>query len=240
MVYPFFTKERLLTYQRTKKNLAQSYIEQLFAQEDELLKSIRQSLIEDKKEYMSVSAYEGKLLQFFIRLLGIEKIVEIGTLYGYSALWMARGLSDCGKIHCIEREEINYKKAEEFLNQSEVRSKIQLYNGEAIELLRTLEPYGPFDMVFIDANKSGYLDYLNWAEENVRIGGLIVGDNTFLFGHVFSESESRSVPDGIPKMNINQKQVQIMKEFNQKLANPQKYNSLLISTAEGLTIAQRR
>ena len=87
-------------------------------------------------------------------------------------------------------------------------------------------------MVFIDANKAGYIKYLDWAEKNVRRGGLIVGDNTFLFGALWGDMRGGH---GIESWMIS-----IMHEFNRRLANPALYNSVLLPTAEGMTIAQKR
>ena len=95
---------------------------------------------------------------------------------------------------------------------SEFRLGAQIVSlcGDAVELLPTLDARGPFDLIFIDANKSGYVDYLNWAEKNVRAGGLIVGDNTFLWGALW---------DAAKRDNISAAQVLAMKEFNTRLAD---------------------
>jgi predicted O-methyltransferase YrrM len=92
-----------------------------------------------------------------------------------------------------------------------------------------LEGRGPYDLAFVDADKSGYPDYLNWCEKNVRRGGLIVGDNTFLWGALWDQPE-HEIPDV---------EVRGMSEFNRRLSDPAHYNSILIPSREGMTIAQR-
>ncbi|MCB0389994.1 MAG: O-methyltransferase [Bdellovibrionales bacterium] len=221
-----------MTYNRENKTVADEYINQLFAREDDALLKIREELRKDGKEGINVGPHEGKLLQFLVRAFQVKKIVEIGTLYGYSALWMARALPEDGKLHCLEIDPENYKKAKELLQASDVSNKVEIYLGDANSSLQSLTNEGPFDMVFIDANKAGYLEYLNWAEENVRPGGFIIGDNTFLFGNVFEQPIEVAI-------QANDKQIQVMREFNQRLADPTKYNSILIPTSEGMTIAQK-
>jgi predicted O-methyltransferase YrrM len=98
-------------------------------------------------------------------------------------------------------------------------------------VLNELAASAPYDMVFIDADKPGYPEYLDWAEEYVRKGGLIVGDNTLLFGHVWSESAPQGA--GAPSRTA----WNAMREFNRRLADPAKYHSVLIPTEEGMTVA---
>ena len=113
---------------------------------------------------------------------------------------------------------------------SVVAEKIDIRCGDALELLAYIND--PVDMVFIDADKAGYVKYLDWAEKNVRRGGLIVGDNTFLFGALWGDMRGGH--------GIEPWMIPIMDEFNRRLANPALYNSILVPTAEGMTIAQKR
>ncbi|MCB0340642.1 MAG: O-methyltransferase [Pseudobdellovibrionaceae bacterium] len=203
------------------------YINNLFAPEDASLMAIRQALRNDEKEGINVGPYEGRLLQTLIAASGVRRVVELGTLYGYSTLWMARALPEGGEIHSIEFDEGNFKKAQSLLRDTECFNKIILHHGDALSVLPTLES-SPFDMIFIDANKAGYLKYLDWAEAHIKPGGLIVGDNTFLFGHVIGEGNNS---------NMSENTIATMKQFNQRLANPEKYVSVLVPTQEGLTVA---
>ena len=100
--------------------------------------------------------------------------------------------------------------------------------GDALDVLPQLSKEGPFDMVFIDADKLNYLRYLDWAEENVRKGGLIVGDNTFLFDAVWRDD---------PVDRVRQTARDAMRDFNRRLADPQKYCGILLPTQEGMTVA---
>ena len=206
----------------------QKYLDEVFGLPDEDLARVRGRMVAASKENMSVSSAEARVLQFLVRAFGVKKIVEFGTLFGYSALAMAKVLPADGVIFTLEKDESHFNfAAETFAGQG---SKIVSLCGDALALARSIEVRGPFDMVFIDANKTGYVDYLNWAEANVRRGGLIVGDNTFLWGGVFDEPARSTTGDH---------QIRVMKEFNSRLADPTKYNSTLVPTAEGLTVAQK-
>ena len=209
---------------------AWNYIIENFAAEDEALKSINEALREDSKDGIQVSPVEGKILHFLARLISAKKIVEVGTLYGYSALWLSRALPEGGQLWCLEKSEENFAKAQQLLRPQIDKGGIEILLGEASENLKKISHHGPFDMVFIDANKSGYPDYLDWAEENLRPGGLIIGDNTFLWGDVYAEKEQRRNGENM---------VEAMRSFNHRLSQSKSYNSILLPTKEGLTVAQK-
>lgn len=199
------------------------YIRHLFAPETPALKNIRERTT-DKNDQISILPEEGKILQLLIRLAGIKTIVEIGTLSGYSTQWMADALPPDGHIYTFEKDLKRAATAKENLHHP----KITLVTGDALETLPTISAKAPFDMVFIDADKLHYTDYLDWAEKHIRKGGLIVGDNTLLFDAVWREA----LPD-----RIRQTALLAMRNFNLRLANPAKYTSILLPTAEGMTVA---
>lgn len=207
------------------------YIRDVFAPENASLKSVRENL--DKSlAHMQIGADEGKILQFLATIIGAEKIVEIGSLAGYSSIWMARALPDNGRLFALELDQERARKIEKNYKLAGVDSKTSVIIGEAKDTLPALEKYGPFDMVFIDADKSGYCEYLDWAEKNIRKGGLIVGDNTFLFGTVHE--------DEIPaESDVSKTSHKIMREFNKRLADPKKYMAIMLPTEEGMAVAQK-
>jgi predicted O-methyltransferase YrrM len=208
----------------------QKYLDEVFGLPDADLARVRERMLAASKERMSISGAEARILQFLVRAFGVRKIVEFGTLFGYSALAMAKVLPEDGVLFTLEKDESHHRFAAETFAASPAGRKIVSLCGDAADLARSVEDRGPFDLVFIDANKTGYVDYLNWAEKNVRVGGLIVGDNTFLWGGVFDQPE---------RPNTGDNQVAVMKEFNLRLSDPKKYNSILIPTVEGLTVAQK-
>lgn len=205
------------------------YIRNTFAPEDATLRDVAATTPEDVR-MMKIGAEEGKLLQFLARLVGAKKIVEVGTLTGYSAIWLARSLPPDGHLWTIDKTPLHIKLARKNIAASDVAQHITVVEGDALAALETLNTLGPFDMIFIDADKVQYEDYLNWAEKHVRKGGLIVGDNTFLFGAVYAQK----LPD-----NVRESAMQAMRNFNHRLSDYEKYNSIMIPTDQGLTIAQK-
>lgn len=205
------------------------YIRKVFAPEDAGLRRAAESTPEELR-MMKIGAEEGRLLQFLARLVQARRIVEVGTLTGYSAIWLARALPADGHLWTVDKTPLHVRLARENIAASDVADRVSVVEGDALKALETLNSHGPFDMVFIDADKIQYEDYLNWAEKHVRKGGLIVGDNTFLFGAVYSQK--------LPE-NVRESAAAAMRNFNSRLANYEKYNSIMIPTAQGLTIAQK-
>jgi len=206
------------------------YMTETFPIEDDILRSIRKALVNDTMDGIQVGESDARLLQFLARLSGAKSVVEIGTLYGYSTLCWARSIPKDGVVYSVDVNEAHHRRAADLLRPAAEWGKIKLITGDAKAKLKELSSKGPFDIVFIDANKSGYLDYLDWAEENVRVGGLIIGDNTFLFDALFGISRDP---------NMGEKQKTVMREFNRRLANPELYNSAIIPTGEGITVAHK-
>lgn len=203
------------------------YIRDLYAQEDALLREIRERLSAELIDWQ-VGAEEGKLLQLLVLLRGVRTIVEVGTLAGYSAIWMARGLPEGGMLHAINKDPAHAAMAEKFFERSDVRGKITQHVGDAHDVLPGLSGQGPFDMIFIDADKISYPDYLDWAETNIRPGGLIVGDNTLLFGAAYEDAPPEGTSPGAWKA---------MRSFNERLADKSKYQALMVPTEQGLSVA---
>ena len=165
-----------------------------------------------------------------IRLAGCKKFVEIGTLTGLSALWILRAMGEGGKLWTFEKDPAHAESAAKTLHDyTQIHSSqaAQVVVGDAIATLPSINSNGPFDGVFIDGNKAAYGSYLDWAEKNVRKGGLIIGDNIFLGGTVYSSEKGK----------FSDKQITVMQNFNQRLADPTKYLSAVAPTAEGFFIA---
>jgi predicted O-methyltransferase YrrM len=215
---------------------AEQYIQQLFAQDSAAHQQASQRL-KDKFPALfpiQLAAHEGKLLQLFMRLAGVKRAVEIGSLAGYSALWIAEALPEDGTLYAINKDPSHHALLLENIAESADAHKIQPHCADALDVLPQLSAQGPFDMVFIDADKLNYAKYLDWAEENIRSGGLVIGDNTLLFGHVWKDEPP--VGAGTPSKSA----WKAMREFNQRLANAAHYHSVLIPTEEGMTVAIRK
>ena len=211
---------------RQVKSQKNRYLSKLFETKDQRLLEMQKASLSEGVSNMQISAYEGAILHFLVRLSKATKIVEIGTLYGFSALYLARGTSEKGFVWTLDLSAERQKRAKEILKHSEEIKKIKFLEGPALKSLQGLEAEGPFDMLFIDADKSAYLEYLNWAERNLRPGGLVCADNSFLFGGVYGE-----------KGDFSPKTIEIMKEFNRRISQSAKWEGALLPTEEGMTVA---
>lgn len=209
---------------RNNFSIKLSYIRNLFAKE---YKKIEEYCILEKKQHIQIGPEEGKLLSLFIKIQKIKSIVEIGTLYGYSSICMAKALLKDGHIYTIENNPQHSRIAKNF-SAFNLSDKITLIEGDALEKINELSAKAPFDMIFIDADKSSYPKYLDWAESYIKQDGLIVADNTLLFNTVFLES---------PPKEVSEKSWHAMREFNNRLSDEKKYFSILIPTDEGMTVA---
>jgi caffeoyl-CoA O-methyltransferase len=132
---------------------------------------------------------EGKLIQVLLRLIGATKVVEVGTLIGYSAIHIARALRPGGRLWSIEFEPHHAEVARANLAAAGVADRVTVRVGAGRDVLPTLEPEGPFDAVFIDADKANYDHYGQWAIDHLRPGGLVLGDNAYLFGELLDDSD---------------------------------------------------
>ena len=138
---------------------------------------------------IQVGPAEGRLLQLLLRLAGAKKVVEVGTLVGYSAINMARALPADGHVWSVEFEQKHAEVARKNIAAAGLAERISVHVGAGRDVLPTLDQHGPFDAVFIDADKINYDHYGRWAVEHVRKGGLILGDNAYLFGELLEDSD---------------------------------------------------
>lgn len=209
----------------------ESYLFHLYpAEPNDLFEEARKASQVLNKAAISLSHNEARLMSTLIRSHQCEKFVEIGTLTGASALWILHGLLSGGELWTLEKDSKHAAAAREIFekyNQSNNDKKVNLIEGDAREKLKSLAVDGPFDGIFIDGNKSAYGDYLDWAEANLRQGALILADNIFLGGAVFTGNTAQ----------FSKKQVEVMRRFNERLADPEKYFSAVVPTGEGLFVA---
>lgn len=206
-------------------DLIARYIQSLKGELSPALKNIGEQLVKDKKWGINIGSTEGHILKFLIQSFRVKSILEIGTQYGYSTQWMLEALPAEGSICTLEKDEAHHAMAKSLVRDP----RVTFMAGDAVEILQSLGDK-TFDLIFIDANKKAYPTYLDWSLEHVSSGGLIVGDNTFLFGQVYAQE-----PD--PQKNDLRK---AMQEFNQRLLSDPRFYSCLLPTSEGLTIAIKK
>jgi caffeoyl-CoA O-methyltransferase len=164
---------------------------------------------------------EAKLVELLLKVAGARRVVEVGTLAGYSALRIARALPADGRLWTIEEEPRHAQVARDMLAAAgELR--VEVLTGAALGVLPGLERHGPFDAVFIDADKESYDAYGRWAAANLRQGGLLIGDNAFLFGDLLADSERGRV----------------MRRFHEEAA--QAFDTTCIPTPDGMLLGVKR
>jgi predicted O-methyltransferase YrrM len=153
------------------------FIGETIAPEDEALAAAVADAEEAGLPAIQVSPPQGKLLQLLVRLAGARKILEFGTLGGYSAILMARALPADGRLITLEASAEYAEVARRSIERAGVGERVEVRVGAALEALPGLEEEAPFDLVFIDADKVNTPNYFTWALDHTRAGGLIVADN---------------------------------------------------------------
>lgn len=199
-----------------------NYIVDTFAEEDDILKHVVKRAEEMKFPLIQISPELGKFLFMLIKIIKAKRVLEIGTLTGYSTIWMARALHENGKVTTLE---ISKEHAEEAMNNFKsagLESKIELMLGKAMDSLDKLENE-KFDFVFIDADKIGYPAYYDKVIDMINHGGIISADNTLRKGEIVT--------------NLDDEAVKATRLLNKKIANDPRVESLLIPISDGLTIA---
>jgi caffeoyl-CoA O-methyltransferase len=171
---------------------------------------------------IQVGPSEGRLLQLLVRLAGAKKIVEIGTLVGYSAIHMAKALPAGGKLWSIEFDAKHAEVARANIAAAGLADRVEVVVGAGLDVLPTLVAHGPFDVVFIDADKQNYEKYGAWAQANLRQGGLVIGDNAYLFGELTDDHE----------------RARAMRGFHEGVAAA--FDSVCVPTPDGLVVGIKR
>lgn len=164
---------------------------------------------------------EGRLLELLLRLANATKVVEIGTLAGYSALWMARALPPGGHLWTIESDPKHAGVAAEVIGGAGFGDRVTIIRDDASAILPKLSDSGPFCAVFLDADKGRYDVYGRWATENLRPGGLLIGDNAYLFGRLLDDSD----------------EARAMRRFHEEMSSS--YRSVCLPTPDGLAVGVR-
>ena len=180
-----------------------SYISGLFIAPDFALEAALDSSKAAGLPTINVSPAQGKLLHFMARIQGARKILELGTLGGYSTIWLARALPPDGKLISLEIDAKRAEIARANIARAELANLVEIRLGPAIDSLQQLvaESCGPFDLIFIDADKPGYAEYLKWALKLSRQGTLILADNVVRKGAVADPASGDENVQGIRKFN---------------------------------------
>lgn len=201
------------------------YISETFAKEDEALAWIRDQIPARGLPEIMISAEEAAFLRFLVASSGARRAVEIGTLGGYSGTWIARGLPHDGRLITIEVDPQRAELARDGFARADVAAKVDLRLGDAHKILPQLSADAPYDFVFIDADKEGYMAYLDWALDNLAPGGLVTAHNAFAFGGQLVDATNTDP------------HVEIMRRFNQRLAEDPRLTATIFPAGDGIAVA---
>lgn len=203
------------------------YIESVFPTEDAFLLDVRERARAAGLPDIHVGGADGLHLSALVRMSGARKVVEIGTLAGYSGVRIARALPSEGRLWTFEFSPEHAAVARETFRLAQVNCA-EIVIGPALEKLPSIEEFGPFDLVFIDADKENYVGYLDWAYRNLRVGGSVLADNVFAWGYI---APGTQVP---PE---RREAVEALRVFNAALAGDARWMATILPTGEGLALA---
>ena len=171
---------------------------------------------------IQVAPSEGKLIGVLIALAGARRVVEVGTLAGYSALRIAHALPAGGKLWSIEYDPRHAAVARRTIAEAGLSERVEVLEGAGLDVLARLTSEGPFDAMFIDADKGNYDRYGRWAREHLRTGGLLLGDNAYFFGRLLEDG-----PEAL-----------VMRRFHEEAAAH--FDTVCIPTPDGLLMGIKR
>jgi caffeoyl-CoA O-methyltransferase len=204
------------------------YVAQVYAPEDDVLADIRARSAAAGLPDIQVAALDARHLEVMARIAGARRAVEIGTLGGYSGVALLRGMGAAGTLDTIEIDPRHADLARETFRRAGLGDRARVHVGAATEVLPRLAAGGPYDLVFIDADKQSYPGYLTWAGDNLRPGGIVLLDNAFLFGH-------------LPDKPIGERAAEVtaMQAVHDALAKSGLWRATVLPTGEGLAVGVR-
>jgi predicted O-methyltransferase YrrM len=202
---------------------AGDYIVGLFGAEDELLASLREEADRTGLPPIAISADEGRLLQVLLTSINARRVLEVGTLGGYSAICMARALPPGGRLLSIEINDQHADFARRYIERAGLGDRVDVRVGRALDVLPALDGER-FDAMFLDADKEPLPTYFEWALRLVRPGGLIIGDNALWGGRAYDGDEPDDKTRGV-------------REFNRRMATDSRVLGIIVPTHDGVAIA---
>ena len=213
------------------------YVEDLFTEEGPVLEELRTAITEEGLPEIYISPEVGKALQVLLAAIGARRVLEIGTLGGYSALWMARALPADGRLVTLEIDPDRAEFARRFIAKAGMAGVVEVREGDARKVLAAMvaaragdagsggadERGEPFDAVFIDADKESYVEYLDRSLQLVRPGGLILADNAFRDGRILDDD-----PDEATRGVL---------DYNERAASEDRLTSTILPIRDGVVVS---
>lgn len=206
--------------------LSEAYTASFSSDEGALLQSVNAFTMQHHPHaHMLSGKVQGQFLSMISQLLQPKRILEVGTFTGYSALCLAQGLQKDGKLYTLELREEDAATARQYFNQSQYKDQLLLKLGNAKDIIPTLNE--TWDIVFIDADKTGYIDYYELILPNLRPNGLIIADNILFHGQVLEPE-------------ITGKNAKAIHAFNQHVRNDERVQQVLLTLRDGLSLIRKK
>ncbi|HUF26908.1 MAG TPA: O-methyltransferase [Gemmatimonadaceae bacterium] len=199
-----------------------AYLSALFGREDDVLLALREEADRTGLPPISISPDMGRLLQVLLISIGARHVLEVGTLGGYSGIWMARALPPGGRLLTLEFEARHAEFARRYFERAGIAGQVEVREGRALDLLPALDGQR-FDAIFLDADKEPLPTYFDWGLRLVRPGGLMIADNALWGGRVLDE---RNEDDA----------TRAVREFNRRLATDPRIVGIVVPTHDGVAI----
>jgi caffeoyl-CoA O-methyltransferase len=206
--------------------LAEEYVDAFSMEEDALLQEVNRYTMENHPHaHMLSGKVQGNFLSIISRILKPRRILEVGTFTGYSALCLAKGLQQDGKLYTIELREEDAATARGYFERSAQKDQLELLVGDAKTILPTLNE--TWDIAFIDADKPGYIDYYELILPFIKINGIIIADNVLFHGQVMAAE-------------ISGNNAKAIHAFNQHVKNDPRTEQVLLTVRDGLSIIRKK
>jgi predicted O-methyltransferase YrrM len=206
-------------------DIAEQYAKQYSSPLDCILQEIEDFTMQHHPHaHMLSGPVQGKVLEMLSTMLQPKHILEIGTFTGFSAICLLKGLQAGGVLHTIELRESDAATAKKYFNKANVTDKVLLHIGDARQVIPGLQPQ--WDLVFIDADKTSYIDYYELTLPQVRPGGFIIADNVLFHGEVLEE-------------NLKGKNAKAIQAFNEHVAKDSRVEQVLLTVRDGLLLIRK-
>jgi len=206
----------------------ETYVQHHSEVESDLLNELnRETYLKVLQPRMLSGHLQGRILSMYSKLIQPKCILEIGTYTGYSALCLAEGLAEGGTLHTIEKNEELRPIINRFVERAGFNDRIKLHIGDALSVIDLME--ATFDLVFIDADKTNYLNYYEAVLPRMKSGGCIIADNVLWSGKVLDEQELKNDPD-----------TALLNEFNKAVTSDDRVENVLLPVRDGLMIIRKK
>ncbi|MEJ4089469.1 O-methyltransferase [Galbibacter orientalis] len=203
----------------------EDYVTNHSEDEPAILKELdRETNLKTLQPRMLSGHFQGRILSVLSKIINPNTILEIGTFTGYSAICLAEGLAKDGMLHTIDINEELYVFQQKYFEKSGLKDQIKQYTGDALEIIPKIE--AKFDLVFIDADKPNYVNYFDLIIDKMNSGGVILSDNVLWSGKV------------VEKLKKGDKSTEALLEYNKKLKEDPRIETVLLPIRDGLTVSR--